>query len=71
MFAMTVPSHDGTKKYTVRKAGDVWVCDCPDHVNRSNGEAYLCKHLAEVAVSLAGFAAKATKSKRAEAVLSA
>ena len=69
MFVLTVPSDDQSKTYTVRKAGDVWVCDCADHVNRSKGQPFVCKHIAEVVASLVKFATTATKSKRAQAIL--
>lgn len=68
MFTVTVPSHDGSKTYTLRKVEGVWVCDCHDHVHRSNGKAYVCKHIADVVTSF-GFVVSAPKSKRAEEIL--
>ncbi len=72
MFVVTVPSADKSKTYTVRKVAEgVWTCDCQDHVNRSHGEKYCCKHVADLAVSLAGFVSVAKMSKKAQEVLSA
>lgn len=71
MFAITVPSSKPGQSYLVRKVSDaVWTCDCPDHVNRSHGQPMVCKHIAQVAVSLAEFATKtAAKSKKAAEIL--
>jgi hypothetical protein len=67
-YVITVPSsRDG--EHTIRKAGDAWVCSCRDHVFRANGEEYACKHLAELALSMAEFVAGARKSKSAQRVL--
>ena len=69
MFTITIPNNDGTKKYTLRKVENVWTCDCPDHLNRSHGKAYVCKHIASIVSSLATFAATAEKSKKAAEIL--
>lgn len=69
MFIAKVPASTGDKKYTIRKVGSQFVCDCHDHLYRSNGDAYLCKHLAELAAELATFATTATQSKAAKVVL--
>jgi hypothetical protein len=71
MFVVTVPSSKPGTVYTVRKAAEsVWVCDCPDHVNRSHGAPFVCKHIAGIAADLADFATKtAAKSKRAAEIL--
>lgn len=70
MFVVEVPSEftEG-RKYTVRKAGNVWVCSCKDHVHRSNGEAYTCKHIAEVARSLFLHITASATSKAAKGLL--
>ena len=70
-FVITVPSeHTEDKEYTVRKAGDAWVCSCSDHVHRSNGEPYTCKHIAVIAKSIfAHVLGSAARSKAAKAVL--
>jgi hypothetical protein len=70
MFTITIPSADQSKTYTLRKVEGVWTCDCPDHLHRSHGKAYVCKHIADLVVSL-GFVVSAPKSKKAEEVLAA
>lgn len=71
MFAITVPSSTAGKSYLVRKVSEtVWTCDCPDHINRSNGEPMVCKHIAQITVSLAAFSATTShKSKKASEIL--
>ena len=69
MFVVTVPSSDGKKTYTIRKAGDVWTCDCKGHVYHSHGEAYTCRHIAELASSLFEHVAKSAIGKEAKAKL--
>lgn len=73
MFKLEIPSSDGTKVYQVRKVADsVWTCDCPDHLYRSNGETYVCKHIGQVLKSLTFFAEGAKgKSKAAEELVGA
>lgn len=71
MFVITVPSSVEGESHTVRKSGDVWVCSCADHVYRARGDEYACKHLADLAFSLATFVAGARKSDAAERALRA
>lgn len=69
MFIVKVPASTGDKKYTIRKVGAQLVCDCHDHLYRSNGEPYVCKHIAEVVAEIATFTTTATQSKAAKNVL--
>lgn len=69
MFVVTVPSADQSKTYTVRKVADQFVCSCQDHLYRSEGAPYLCKHLSALTVEFAQFAVVANKSKAAEKIL--
>lgn len=39
-----VPSSDGSKKYIVSHV-DSYSCDCPDFLNRCNGNGLYCKHI--------------------------
>ena len=57
------------KEYTVRKAGQVWTCSCDDHVYRSHGGEYVCRHIAKLAVDVAAFATRARKSAQAERII--
>ena len=69
MFVIQVPSADGTSKYTVRKVGSEWVCDCKGHVHHSNGESYVCRHIAELGKSLFEFISDAAISAPAKDIL--
>jgi len=70
MFVIEVPSSEDGKKHTVRKAGQTWVCSCRDHVHRSNGERYTCRHIATVAKSLIAHITESELSKTATRILS-
>ena len=70
MFVITVPASKPGEKYTVRKVADQFVCSCPDHLYRSEGNPYLCKHLGALAVEFTKFAVTAEKSKSAEKIIS-
>lgn len=70
MFVITVPASKPGEKYTVRMVShELWTCDCPDHVNRSHGKAYTCKHIAKLVSSLAHHANGSEKSKSAQAII--
>lgn len=59
----------GERVYKVRKAGDVWTCTCDDHVYRSHGNPYSCKHIAMVTASLFAFSATAQHSDASKTIL--
>lgn len=69
MYVTKVPSTNGESTYTIRKIGDQFICSCDDHVHRSNGQPYLCKHLAFFTADLVSFATDAKKSKKASEIL--
>jgi hypothetical protein len=69
MFIVTVPSSKGDKSYTIRKVGEQLVCDCHDHLYRSHGKPYVCKHIADFIAETVQFAAAATKSKAATEIV--
>lgn len=69
MFVMTVPSSTEGKTYTVRLVEEHWVCDCKDSVYRSEGKAYTCRHVAELAASLFAHVSSAKMSEKAKGIL--
>ena len=69
MFVIQVPSADGKSKHTVRKVGAEWVCDCKGHVYHSNGESYVCRHIAVLGISLFEFVSSASISEPARDIL--
>lgn len=71
MIVAYVPSDSGDKNHTIRQVGDQMVCTCYDHLFRSNGEHYVCKHIAQVAAEMFQFVHEAKQSKQATAVLTA
>lgn len=70
MFVITVPASKTGQTYTVRMVDkNLWVCDCPDHVNRSAGKPYVCKHIASLVASLVSHTDGTTMSTRAADIL--